>query len=102
MQNQSDKKTLAQELDEQLSSWQTRIDEARVQMNLGAKEAGEKMQPHVDMLEEQLRQAKQQWEKMSTSSEGAWGEIKTGLNESMQSMQQAFDKAKQHFPDKDK
>ena len=97
-----EKTELEQELDKQLASWETRIDEARVQMHLGAKEVEEKIQPHVATLEEEFRQAKQQWGKLEDASEGAWDDIKSGFSLSMKSMEKAFEKAKEHFPDKDK
>lgn len=92
-------KDIKQELSDQLASWQTRIDEARVQMNLGAKEMEDKVQPYVDLLENEMHQAKKQLDKLGKDSESAWDEIQLGLAESVETMKASFEKAKKHFPD---
>ena len=45
----------------ELAKWQTKIDEARIQLNLGGKEAKEKIQPHLDQLENEMYKAKDKW-----------------------------------------
>jgi NAD-specific glutamate dehydrogenase len=95
------KQTLKEQLDEELGKWQTKIDEAKVQMHLGAKEAEDKIQPYVDQLEQELSRAKAQWNKFESSSESAWNEIERGVNISVKAMKQAFEKAEQHFPKKE-
>ena len=96
-----EKKTLGQQLDEAVAMWETKIDEARVQMDLGGKEAMDKMQPHIDELEEGLNQAKNQWQEFANSSEGAWDDIQKGMSDSMKSMQDAISKATKNFTGKD-
>ncbi len=101
MNEQTEKQTVKEEMQTELASWQTKIDEAKVQMHLGAKEAEQKIQPHVDQLEQELNHAKEQWDQFENASEGAWKDIQSGVSLSMKSMQKAFDKAKAHFPDDD-
>ena len=50
MSDQKENKTLKAELEEELAKWQTKYDEAKVQLHLGAKDAQDKLQPHVDKL----------------------------------------------------
>ena len=93
-------KTLGQQLDEAVAMWETKIDEARVQMDLGSKDAMDKMQPHLDQLEEGLNQAKEQWQNFANSSEGAWENIQEGMSDSLKSMQEAITKATENFTGK--
>jgi len=44
----------SEKLQDQLDSWQTKIDEAKLQMHLGAKEVEQKLQPHVEQLEDEF------------------------------------------------
>lgn len=97
MANENDKQTLKERLEQELSVWETKMDEAKVQMHLGAKEVKEKLQPHVKELEQGLDKANKQLEELKNSSGGAWGEIQGGLESSLQSMKQAFEKAEKHF-----
>ena len=96
----TDQKTLGQQLDDAMAMWEAKIDEARVQMNLGSKDAMDAMQPHIDQLEEGLNKAKDQWQDFANSSEGAWDEIQSGMSDSMKSMQQAISKATKNFTGK--
>ena len=50
------------QLEQELAKWQTKIDEARVQLNLGGKEAEEKIQPYLDQLENEMSKAKGKWD----------------------------------------
>lgn len=96
--NDADRK----KLQDQLDSWQTKIDEAKLQMHLGAKEVEEKLQPHVEQLEDEFAKAKDQWAKLDNASDNAWNDIQSGFSKSVESMKAAFDKAKSHFPDEEK
>lgn len=96
---QADKKSVADELGEEMARWQTKIDEARVQMNLAAKDARDKLQPYVNSLERELDQADAKWQRFRDSSEGAWQQIHHGLQASFKVMQQAVEKAQQHYAD---
>ena len=98
---QAQRQTLTEQLKGEMAKWQTKMDEAKVQLHLGAKEAQDKIQPHIDKLEKELSQAEKQWEELETVAEGAWQEIHRGLRLSLKSMQQAFEKAEQHFQKKE-
>ena len=90
--------TVKQQMEDELANLQTKIDEAKLQVHLGAKDTQDKIQPYVDELEEELAQAKKQWNQFEDASEGAWADIQSGLSKSIKSMEIAFDKAKKHFP----
>ncbi|MGV8711498.1 MAG: hypothetical protein ACWA6R_03015 [Nitrosomonas sp.] len=91
-------KTVKEQLQTELSNLESLVDEVKLQMHLGAKEAQDKIKPYLEELEGELSQAKEKWEKFEDSSENAWDDIRDGLGQSLKSMQQAFEKAKKHFP----
>jgi len=88
------------QLEKELAKWQTKIDEARVQANLGSKEAEDKLRPHLEKLENELAEAKVKWAKLDEASENSWSDIKQGLDMSVEAMKEAFSSAKKHFDDK--
>ena len=49
-----EKKTIEQQLEEEMKKWQTKIDEVKVQLNLAAMDAKDKAQPHIDQLEQEM------------------------------------------------
>lgn len=85
------------QLKEEMAKWQTKIDEARVQANLGSKEAEEKMQPYLDQLENEMYKVKGKWAELEEASENSWEDIKVGVDSSVDSMKEAFSNAKKHF-----
>ena len=95
-------KKVKDQLQAELENVQPMVDEVKLQIHLGAKEAQDKIQPHLDELEQELRQAKEKWSQFENNSESAWEDIQAGLRLSLKSMQQAFEKAKKHFPEQDK
>lgn len=95
---QAEKSELKIRLEEELATWQTRIDEARLQMHLGARDAGDEIQSHLEDLEREFQEAKVQWGQLESASESASNDISHGLKLSFDSMKNAFAKAKQHFP----
>ena len=94
-------KTVKEQLQTELSNLESLVDEVKLQMHLGAKEAQDNIQPHLDELEVEVNEAKKKWQQFESSSESAWEDIQTGLRKSYKSMQQAFEKAKKHFPEND-
>lgn len=85
------------QLKAEMAKWQTKLDEARVQANLGSKEAEEKIQPYLDQLENEMHKAKEKWTELEGASENSWQEIKVGLDSSVDAMKEAFSNAKKHF-----
>ena len=95
-------KTIKKQLQAELENLHSIVDEVKLQMRLGTKEAQDKIQPHLDELEQELKQAKKKWDQFENNSESAWEDIKNGLELSQKSMQQAFEKAKKHFSEQEK
>ena len=58
MSEQAKKQTIKEQLEKELEKWQTKMDEAKVQMHLGIKDAEDKIKPHVEQLDKELNEAK--------------------------------------------
>jgi len=97
MENSTEKNKVKEQLKEEISKWQTKIDEAKLQVHLGAKEAQDKIDPYIEELELKYEQAKKKWEEIDDASENAWEDIKEGFQASFKSMSEAFNKAKEHY-----
>lgn len=89
--------TIKLQLEEELARWQTKIDEARVQLNLGSKDAEDKLRPYIRQLENEMSQAKEKWAQLEDASEHSWEDIKQGLDSSVDAMKDAFAQVKEHF-----
>ena len=74
-----DKETAQSELEKEMAKWRTKMDEAKVQLHLGAKEAQDKIQPYVDQLEQELAEADKKWKEFDAATESAWQDIRNGL-----------------------
>ena len=99
---QAEKQTLTEQVKAEMANWQTKMDEAKVQMHLGAKEVQDKIQPHMDKLEQELNEAGKQWQELENATENAWEDVHRGLKDSLKVMQKSFDKAQQHFQKEEK
>jgi hypothetical protein len=97
MENQTEKSKIKEQLKEEIAKWQSKMDEAKLQLHLGAKEAQDKIDPLVKELEQKFAQAKKKWEEIDDASEDAWNDIHEGFKSSFKSMSKAFNKAKKHF-----
>lgn len=98
----TEKKTLEQQLEDEMKKWRGELDELKVQVHLGTMDAQDKMQPCIDQLEEELAKAKKDWQEFGEASEGAWQELGKGLKLSLAAVKQSAEKAKAHFePKKD-
>ena len=100
MADKTDLKAIKEDLGKEIDKWQSKIDEARLQMHLGVQEAEDKLKPHVEQLEEEMDKAKDKMKELEKSSEGAWGEIKEGIESSVDVMKMAFESAQEHFTKK--
>ena len=97
MTKENEKKTIKEQLEKELETWQTKMDEAKVQMHLGMKDAEDKIKPHVEKLDQELNEAKVKLDELGKSSEGAWGDVKAGVESSIEAMKMAFESAEKHF-----
>ena len=97
MTKENEKQTIKEQLEKELATWQTKMDEAKVQMHLGMKDAEDKIKPHVEKLDQELNEAKVKLDELGKSSEDAWGDVKAGVESSIEAMKMAFKSAEKHF-----
>lgn len=101
MSEQSDRREMKARLKEEMARWQVKIDEARVQMNLGAKDAQDRLRPYMERMEAEMAAARAKWDEVGDASGDSWEDLKAGLNLSFTAMKEAFDSAKENFREKD-
>ena len=85
------------QLENELAKWETEIDELKVQIKLGSMETRDKLQPKLDKMEAEYANAMKELDKLGDAAENALENIKTGVNNSVKEMRDAFDKASKHF-----
>lgn len=100
MSKENDKKTVEQQLEEEMKKLQTKADEVKVQAHLAAMDAKDKAQPYMDQLDQELDKAKEDWAELGQATEGAWDELSKGLRLSFKAIRKSADKAKEHFEPK--
>ena len=88
-------------LESEINQWQARVDAAKLQMHLGAKEARDKLRPHIERLEQDLGRVKASWAQLEESSGNAWKDTQHGLKISLLALPRSYDKAKQHLDNLD-
>jgi len=97
----SEQQKVISDLEPDIGEWQGRLDTAKLQMYLGAKEARENLRPHVEKLEHDLGRVNESWTQLKGSSENTWKDTHHGLKISLLALRRSFDKAKQYFDDPD-
>ena len=93
----SSEQQLTSGLKSEIDQWQARIDAAKLQMHLGAREARDKLRPHIERLEQDLGRVKASWAQLEESSENAWKDTQHGLGITLLALRRSYDKAIQHF-----
>lgn len=96
-QSSEERQEIAREFKSEIESWQGKIDAAKLQMHLGAREVRDRLRPDVERLEQDLARVDAAWEQLEVSSEGAWKDTRDGLKLSLLAIQRSYDKAKKHF-----
>lgn len=93
----AEKHPVKEQLKKEIAQWQTKMDEAKLQLHLGAKEVQDEIQPHVEILAQELIQAKKQLQAFENAAEDAWQDINEGIKASFHVMQTSFENAQKHF-----
>ena len=84
-------------LKEEIEKWQSKIDEARVQMHLAGMEIKEKIEPHLEDVDIDWDKVKGEWKKFQAGSGNALRDIEHGMTLSFKAMKKAFEDATEHF-----
>ena len=99
MTQEKDQDSTKVSLEEKIAEWDTKVDEAKVQLSLAGMEAEDALRPHVETLDNEMAEAKSKLHQLAEASESSWGDIKAGLDLSLEAMSEAFDSARKHFDD---
>ncbi len=88
---------ISERLREELIQWQSKVDNAILQMNVGTREVKLKIQPHVRKLELELFRAKELWQELYIAYDNTWEDISIKLKTSFASMQKVYNQADKYF-----
>lgn len=97
MELESKKTDFKAKLEAEILEWKTKMDEMKVQMELGSMEARQKLEPDLNKLELQYDKVVAELEKLDEATEYAWEEIKNGVNDSVATLKKAFNNAKKFY-----
>ena len=81
----------------EILEWKTKMDEMKVQMELGSMEARQKLEPELNKLELQYDKVVAELERLDEATELAWKEIKSGVSDSVETLKKAFNNAKKFY-----
>jgi len=97
MESESKKTAFKVKLEAEVLEWKTKMDEMKVQMELGSMEARQKLEPEWNKLEVQYDKVVAELEKLDEATEYAWEEIKSGLSDSLATLKKSLNNAKEFF-----
>ena len=97
MESESKKTDFKVKLEAEVAQWKTKMDEMKVQMELGSMEVRQKLEPELNKLELQYDKVVAEVEKIDEATEYAWEEIKSGLSDSLATLKKSFNNAKGFF-----
>ena len=95
--DEAKKNELKQKFEAEMAEWQTKIDEVKVQLSLGAMDAKDELNAQLRKLEAEVAQAKVDFDKFDKASTHAWNDFAEGLSKSFDTMKEAFTKAKENY-----
>jgi len=97
MESESKKTDFKAKLEAEVAQWKTKMDEMKVQMELGSMEVRQKLEPELNKLELQYDKVVAEVEKIDEATEYAWEEIKDGVSDSLAILKKAFNNAKKFY-----
>ena len=86
-----------EKMEAQLQQLQTKIDELRVKASLAKEDAKDAYQEQMKTLNHKQQEAQAKLQELKSSSENAWQEVKAGMDNALNDLQNAFNKATTHF-----
>lgn len=84
-------------LESELIKLKGKLEETKVQAELGAMDMREKLKPEIDRAEVEFDKAKKKLAKFGETSEGAWDEIEDGVKMSLDILKESIETAKSKF-----
>ena len=92
-----EKEKLIETMKSEMQNWHTKLDELKVQANLGKKELGDAVQPAIDNIELELDKLGKGMKQFHEASGDALQDIKAGTNTALEAIKKSFKEASSHF-----
>jgi chromosome segregation ATPase len=92
-----DKKAYIQKMQAKLDEWEADLDKMKAKLSGATADNKIKLNQHINNLESQCSQMKQQLEKLQQSGEAAWHDIQKGCEASWDKLSNAFKDAANKF-----
>lgn len=84
-------------LKEKIDLWNADLDKLQAKADLAGTEARVKYQQQIDDLKKKRGELEEKMAQLRGASEGAWGDVKTGMEIAWSSMSEALSSAMQRF-----
>ncbi|MEJ2544078.1 MAG: hypothetical protein P8Y99_08415 [Calditrichaceae bacterium] len=92
-----DKKSYLQKMADQLKQWDAKIDELKAKAALAKAESRAELLSHIDLLRAKKKPVQDKLKQLQEAGDGAWDEMKTGLERSWTEFKNAFSNASAKF-----
>ena len=92
-----DKKSYLHKMADQLKQWDTKIDELKAKAVKVKTESRAELLSQIDVLRAKKKSVQDKLKQLQESGDGAWDEIKAGLERSWTEFKGAFSKASEKF-----
>ena len=92
-----DKDKLIETMKNEMQNWHSKLDDLKVQANLGKAELRDAVQPAIDNIEIELGKLGKRMKEFQETSGDAFEDIKTGANIALDAIKKSFKEASSHF-----
>ncbi len=93
----SNKQAYQQKVQAQLDEWSAEIDKLRAKADKADADAQIALNREIDDLRDKKNQAREKLDELSEASEGAWEDLKTGIESASNQLGQALRSAQSRF-----
>ncbi|MCK5779202.1 MAG: coiled coil domain-containing protein [Rhodospirillales bacterium] len=93
----SNKQAYQQKVQAQLDEWSAEIDKLRAKADKADADAQIALNREIDDLRDKKNQAREKLDELSDASEGAWEDLKTGIESASNQLGQALRSAQSRF-----
>jgi len=93
----SNKQAYQQKIQAQLDEWSAEIDKLRAKADKADADAQIALNREIDNLRDKKNQAREKLDELSDASEGAWEDLKTGVEAASNQLGQALRSAQSRF-----
>jgi chromosome segregation ATPase len=94
------RKTYQEKVEVQLQEWGIQIDVLKAKAGKSKVEAKEAYLNQIEELKRKLESARQNLHKIKDSGGEAWGEVKAGMDKTLEDLKQTFNRARSKFKEK--